>query len=81
MDLGKASLVICLTLVAVVAVNLLIYFMLRRGVKLREIELMRQITISSRQPFRKELEELDELSKLVEGLKTPTVQDDDEENE
>lgn len=81
MDLGKASLVICFTLVAVVAVNLLIYFMLRRGVKLRELELMRQITISSRQPFRKEQEELDELSKLVEELKTPAKQNNSEEKE
>lgn len=81
MDLGKASLVICFTLVAVVAVNLLIYFMLRRGVKLRELELMRQITISSRQPFRKEQEELDELSKLVEELKTPAEQNNSEEKE
>lgn len=81
MDIGKASLVICLTLVAVVAVNLLIYFALRRGVKFKEFELMQQITSNSRQPFRKEQEELDELSILVEGLKTPTEKNNNDENE
>lgn len=81
MDLGKASLVICITLVAVVALNLLIYFVFRRGVKLKEIELMRQITIDSRQPFRKELEELEELSKLVEGLNLPAEQNQHNKNE
>jgi hypothetical protein len=81
MDLGKASLVICLTLGAVVVVNLLIYFTLRRGVKLRELDLMRKITISSRQPFRKEQEELEELSKLVDGLRTSAEKDNREENE
>lgn len=81
MDLGKASLVICITLVAVISFNLLIYFTLRRGVKLNELELMRQITSSSSQPFRKELEELDELSQLVEGLETKPVKNNNEEFE
>ena len=71
MDLSKASTVICLTLVGVIAVNLLIYFALRRGIKIREIDLTRQISDRSRLPWRKEQEDLDELAKLVVNLKRP----------
>jgi hypothetical protein len=81
MDLGKASLVICLTLVAVVIVNLIIYYIFRRGIKFNEIEMMRQVTSRSRQPWKKEREDLDELSRLVESLKNPVETRKNEEDE
>lgn len=76
MDLGKASQVICLTLVAVAAVNLLIYLALRRGVKIKELDIIREITASSRKPWNKESEDLEELSKLVESLKSSPESDE-----
>lgn len=72
MDLSNASIVICLTLLVVIAINLLIYFTLRRGIKIREIDLFRQISDRSRLPWKKEDEELEELAKLVEKLKKST---------
>jgi hypothetical protein len=78
MDTSKASAVICLTLVAVIIVNLLIYFSFRRGFTLPEIDVLRKFATRSNQPWRREQEELDELSKLVEKLKQPQEQNEDE---
>lgn len=80
MDSSKASIVICLTIVAVIAVNLLIYYALRRGINIREIDIMRQITDRSKAPWKKEQQDLDELAKLVEDLKRPADHSEDKKN-
>jgi hypothetical protein len=77
MDPGKASTVICLTLFAVIAVNVLIYFAFRGGIKFHEIDAIQKFTDRSHQPWRKDQEDLDELSKLVENLKQPIEQNED----
>lgn len=66
MDISRASSVICLTVIAVIALNILIYLAFRRGIKIPEIEVMSKLT--DRSPWKKEQEELNELSKLVEDI-------------
>jgi hypothetical protein len=48
--------------------------------KIREIDLLRQISDRSHLPWRKEQEDIDELARLVENLKRPTDRSGDEEN-
>lgn len=81
MDLNKASTVICLTIIVVLAFNVLIYFAFRRGIRIPEIDVIQKITNRSSQPWRKEQEDLDELSKLVEDITSPLKQDVDERDE
>jgi hypothetical protein len=81
MDISKASTVICLTIIAVVALNVLIYFAFRRGIRVPEIDMIQKITDRSNPPWRKDQEDLDELAKMVENINQPLERDVDENDE
>jgi len=81
MDLNKASTVICLTIIGVIALNILIYFALRRGINVPEIDVIHKITDHSRQSWRKDQEDIDELSTLVENIRRPSGRDESEKNQ
>ena len=70
MDLDKAFLVICLTVAAVIAFNVMIYLSARRGNEVTTIDLMRKAARRARNPWQDEDESLQELSKLVSSLKS-----------
>jgi hypothetical protein len=72
MDLDRATLVICLTVAAVIAFNVMIYLSLRRGNEVTTVDLMRKAARRARNPWKDEDEALQELSDLVSDLKTPT---------
>jgi len=78
MDLSKASTVICLTIIGVIVINVLIYFALRRGIRVPEIDVIHKITDHSRQSWGKDQEDLDELSTLVQKIKQPSGRDESE---
>lgn len=69
MDATKIVLVVCITLVAVAILNAAIFAALRRGNEAGQIELLRRAVRRSRQPWQREEEALNELSKRVEDLK------------
>lgn len=71
MDLDRATLVVCLTVVGVITFNVMIYLSLRRGNEVTTIDLMRKAAQRARNPWKDEEEALQELSDLVSGLKTP----------
>lgn len=74
MDLQKASLVICLTVVVVVIFNAAIYYAIRRRGTLDEITFIKRAIESTQQPLRKEQTDLEELSQLVEKLQSQATQ-------
>jgi hypothetical protein len=69
MDLEKAALVVCLTLFIVIGFNALIYISVSRGDTAGTIELFRRATRRARNPWQPEDDDLEELSRLVSGLK------------
>jgi arginyl-tRNA synthetase len=69
MDLDRATLVVCLTVVGVIAFNVMIYLSMRRGNEVTTIDLMRKAAQRARNPWKDEEEALQELSDLVSGLK------------
>jgi hypothetical protein len=69
LDPNRAFLVICITLVIVVGVNAVIFSILRRGNEAGQIELLRRAASRAKQPWAKEEEALEELSKRVAELK------------
>lgn len=71
MDLDRATLVVCLTVAAVIAFNVMIYLSLRRGDEVTTIDLMRKAARRARNPWKDEDDALQELSDLVSGLKSP----------
>jgi hypothetical protein len=83
MDLDRATLVICLTVAAVIAFNVMIYLSLRRGNEVTTVDLMRKAARRARNPWKDEDEALQELSDLVSDLKTPTreLQENQEQQE
>ena len=72
MDLDRATLVVCLTVAAVIAFNVMIYLSLRRGNEVTTVDLLRKAARRARNPWKDEDDALQELSDLVSGLKTPT---------
>lgn len=71
MDLDRATLVVCLTVAAVIAFNVMIYLSLRRGNEITTIDLMRKAARRARTPWKDEDDALQELSELVSDLKAP----------
>lgn len=75
MDLGKAALVISITLLVVILVNVGIYYSVMRKNKsgpnstVGQIELLRRATKRARDPWEEENNRLAELSRLVDGLR------------
>ena len=74
MDLDRAFLVVCLTVAAVVALNVMIFLSLRRGNEVTTIDLMRKAARRARNPWKDEDDALKELADLVSNL-----QPDDQE--
>ncbi len=73
MDLDRATLVVCLTVAAIVAFNVMIYLSLRRGNEVTTVDLMRKAARRVRSPWKDEDDALQELSDLVSGLKSPPI--------
>ena len=70
MDMDRAFLVICLTVGAVVLINVMIYLSLRRGNEVTTVDLFRKAARRARNPWKDEDDALQELSDLVAGLKS-----------
>jgi hypothetical protein len=70
MDIDRAFLVICLTMAAVIALNVMIFLSLRRGNEVTTIDLMRRATRRARNPWKDEDDALKELANLVADLKS-----------
>lgn len=82
MDIEKAGLVICLTVFIVVGINAALLASLRRGNEASQVDLLRRAAGRARQPWAKEDEALQELSRRVAGLNSrrmagSTNQEDD----
>lgn len=70
MNLDKAALVILITLFAVIAFNAILFLSLRRRNDSNQIEMLRRTGERLRQPWQKEEEAMQELSKRVADLKS-----------
>ena len=70
MDMGKAGLVICLTIFIVIGINAALLVAFRRGNEASQVDLLRRVAERARRPWAKEDEALQELSKRVAGLKS-----------
>lgn len=79
MDLEKAALVVCLTLFIVIGFNALIYVSVSRGDTAGAFELFRRATHRARNPWQPEDDDLQELSRLVAGLKGEVSEPDQTE--
>lgn len=81
MDMGKAGLVICLTVFIVVGINAALLVAFRRGNEASQVDLLRHAAERARKPWANEDEALQELSKRVAGLKSnPPADATDQEN-
>lgn len=71
MDLTKAALIVVITLVAVVIINAAIYYSLadRNRGPIGQIKLLQRAAGRARSPWQDEDDDLQELSRLVEGLR------------
>jgi hypothetical protein len=69
MDIDRVTLVVCLTVAAVIAFNVMIYLSLRRGNEVTTVDLMRKAAQRARNPWKDEDDALQELSDLVSDLK------------
>lgn len=72
-DLEKLLLVICLTVLIVAGLNALAYAALRRGDEANLVNLTRKAAQRARNPWQDEEQALQELSRLVTGLKETEV--------
>jgi hypothetical protein len=70
MDFDRAFLVVCLTVAAVIAFNVMIYLSLRRGNEVTTIDLMRKAARRARNPWKDEDDALKELANLVSDLQS-----------
>lgn len=76
-DGERASLVICLTVVAVIFINVGIFSLFRRGPgnSAGQVEMLRRAAHRARQPWQEEDDNLKELSRQVAALKQPPEED------
>ena len=81
MDLDKAFLVVCITVFAVVALNVGIYLSMRRGDDVNTITMFRNAARRARDPWKDEDDALKELSNLVSGLKDETPKNNNPEED
>jgi hypothetical protein len=70
MDFDRAFLVVCLTVAAVIAFNVMIYLSLRRGNEVTTIDLMSKAARRARNPWKDEDDALKELANLVSDLQS-----------
>jgi hypothetical protein len=79
MDLSKAALVICITLVIVIVINAAIYATYRRGRGPSTIDMFRQAARTARDPWKVEDDALEELSQLTAQFRKdrPLVEKDE----
>ncbi|HJW90768.1 MAG TPA: hypothetical protein VJ436_09020 [Anaerolineales bacterium] len=68
MDIGRVTLVVCLTVLIVVGINAAFYVYLRKGNEAGQIELLQRAARRARQPWENEDQALQELSKRVAAL-------------
>ena len=68
MDIGRAGLIIALTLIGVVIINVLIYFSIKGNRTHHQIELFRKASLRIKDPWEQEDSDLSELAELVKGL-------------
>ena len=69
MDPNRVFIVVCLTIVGVIAFNVMIYLSLRRGNEVNTVDMFRNAAKRARNPWRDEDDALKELSNLVADLK------------
>jgi hypothetical protein len=72
MDTDRALLVVCITIFAVILLNVAIYVSVTRGKSnstVGQIELLRRAARTARSPWEKENQDLQELSRRVADLK------------
>jgi len=81
MDLDRAFLVVCITVFAVIALNVGIYLSMRRGDDVNTIAMFRKAARRARDPWKDEDDALKELSDLVSGLKDETPQRNEPEED
>jgi hypothetical protein len=77
----QLTVVLCLTFLAVIAINALILAMFRRNRPFGELEALRKLAQSARNPTAKDAAQLEELSRLVAKFKTTPHEVEDEEGE
>ena len=77
MDPNRVFLVVCLTIVGVIAFNVMIYLSLRRGNEVNTVDMFRKAAKRARNPWKDEDVALKELSNLVAGLKKEDVPRED----
>ena len=65
MDLGRAALVVCITIAVVIAINAAIYATYRRGKGPSTIDMFRTAARTARDPWKGEDDALQELSQLT----------------
>jgi hypothetical protein len=77
MDPNRVFLVVCLTIVGVIAFNVMIYLSLRRGNEVNTVDMFRKAAKRARNPWKDEDVALKELSNLVAGLKKEDIPRED----
>jgi hypothetical protein len=72
-DNNRVTIVLCLTVAAIVLINLMIFSLLRRKPdnSVGQIEMLRRAAQRARQPWQEEDDNLAELSRKVAALKQP----------
>jgi hypothetical protein len=68
-DFNKVFLVVCLTILGVIALNAIIYLSLRRGDEANAIDMVRKAARRARDPWKDEDDALEELSRLVTDIR------------
>lgn len=84
MDMDRALIVVCITVLVVIALNVGIYLSMRRGDEVTTISMLRNAARRARDPWQDEDEALKELSHLVSGFKERSPgrnQPDEEQND
>jgi hypothetical protein len=84
MDLSKAALVVCITIIIVIAINAAIYASYRRGQGPSTIDMFRQAARTARDPWKVEDDALEELSQLTAQFRDdrpPEFKDEEKETE
>jgi hypothetical protein len=71
LDLGRAALIVILTLVGVVFINVAIYYMVKGKGTIGQIQMIRKAAGRVRNPWEGEDQDLQDLSELVKQFKHP----------
>lgn len=70
-DLGRAALIVGVTLIVVVLINVIIYYSASGKRSSQQIDMLRQAARRARNPWEPEDKALEELSRRVAALKKP----------